>query len=359
MDNLNNVKMFLIVIVIVCIYLIIVCKKTKKVDKFINITNPFVEGLSTYQLGTTVSPDSQILKIPTVPLSSYKITEKKLNPYYIQSKFSDNYRDVMTAIYDLCPNQKTLFNLQTLPVTTTTFNPEKEYPLEVYKIIIEFINQLNDSINKLPESNEIINDYNNYLPMTSQTQKYIKNNGINKFYNEIGVDFNLYADTPQNAPVELIKIIEVIKDYTESDTRYKIKLVIHKVLKSVSEQMELTVYFIYRNDIIDGENLFRKVQNLDFDKKITIEYIFINGFYIDNFNKNFEAYGKDDYDKPLVNDPGNFYKFDMLNENKMLSANYIQNKLNEKLQEHRFESINFNNPYPINNLNDSKNPKWI
>lgn len=357
-------KVILLIICLFVLYFFIVVKPKKekiKTEPFINITNPFDDGLSTYQLGTTVSPDSQILKVPTIPLSSVNITEKKLNPYFIDSKFSDNYRDVMTAIYDICPNQKTLFNIQTLPVTTTTYNPENEYPLEVYKIIVQFVSQLNNAIQKLPESAEIINDYNNYLPMTAQSQKYVKDKGINQYYNELGVDFNLYADTPINAPVELVKIIEVIKDETEADTRYKIKLVIHKILKSVSEQMCITSYFVMRNDIIDGENLFHKVQNINETKKIAVEYIFINGFYLTNFNKNFEAYGKDDYDKPLINNPGNFYKFSELNENKMLSQNYIQNALNKKLREHKYEAINFDNTnaYPIYDLGDKKNPKWV
>ena len=51
----------------------------------------------------------------------------------------------------------------------------------------------------------------------------------------------------------------------------------------------------------------------------------------------------------------------MLNENKMLSDNYIQTQLNKKYREHALEMNNFNinNPYPVYDLKDAKTPKWV
>ena len=370
--------LFLLLIFAAIFYWIFMAiKNSNRQESFINVTNPFANGLSQFQLGTTIAPESQVLQIPPQELKRYDvtnniktknrkqkktITETKLNPYFVSSKFSDNYRDVMTALNDVCPNQKTLFNIQSLPVTTTVYNPNKEYPLEVYKIVVQFITQLNDTIQKLPDSYEILNDYNNYLPMTSQQTKYIKNKGINKFYNEIGVDFNLYADTPQNAPVELIKILQVKQERTEAETKYVITMVIHKILKSVEEQMKITVHFIIKNDILEGENLFRKVQDVNTTKPVAVEYIFINGFFISNFNTKYEEYGKDNNCNDFQNsNPSNFYEYDMLNENKMLSDNYIQTQLNKKYREHALEMNNFNinNPYPVYDLKDAKTPKWV
>ena len=37
---------------------------------------------------------------------------KKLNKFFVQSQFNDSYRDVLTAFNTLCPDQKTIFNLQ-------------------------------------------------------------------------------------------------------------------------------------------------------------------------------------------------------------------------------------------------------
>ena len=144
-------------------------------ENFINITNPFVDGLSQSQLGTSIPDESQILEAPIKPLLSYNIIDevvinnneksnkkntktnknnkknnnnnnkkfacKKLNPYFINTQFNDSYRDTMTALNIISPNQKQLFNIQTLPVVTTLYDPNKEPPLEVFKLVIQFIKQ--------------------------------------------------------------------------------------------------------------------------------------------------------------------------------------------------------------------------
>ena len=69
----------------------------------------------------------------------------------------------MTALNMLCPDQKIVFNLQTIPVTTTLFDPRIPPPLIVVKLVGGFVNKLNKILKDLPESYEVINDYNNVL----------------------------------------------------------------------------------------------------------------------------------------------------------------------------------------------------
>lgn len=372
---INLIFIFIIIFVISIIF-----NKQKKENEptkenLTNINNPFVDGLSQSQLGTKIPDNSQILSKPKKPLKYYNIIDnvldekgnkkstnincKKLNKYFISSQFSDNYRDVMTAINDICPNQKKLFNLQMLPVTTTLYDPKKEPPLEIMKLVIQFISQLNAVIKKLPESQEIINDYNNYLPLTSQMNKYVKNKGINQFYNSINTDFSLYPDTPMNSPVELIKILSAEKQFTESETKYIISFVVEKIIKSVTEQMKITAHFILENDPLEGENLFNDIENTSFNRTVAVEYIFIDGFFSNKFNKNFECYGNDDADKNnTLCDMGKYSSFDNLNKNTMMSDHEVIKELNKKNREHMLEMMNFNTnvPYPVYNNPEFKKP---
>ena len=387
------------ILLIILILLIVYKLYYNNSEDFINITNPFLQGLSQFELGTSIPDESQILEKPTIPLVSYdiidnviddakfnnknknnrntnrntnknnrknrnikKIACKELNPYFINTQFNDAYRDVMTALNIISPNQKQLFNIQTLPVVTTLYDPNKEPPLEVFKLVIQLIKQLNTEIKNLPDSQEIINDYNNYLPLTSQKTEYVKNKGINQFYNEIGVDFNLYADTPINAPVELIKILEVKQEFTEAETKYVVSFVIKKILKSVEEQMKITVHFILKNNPLEGENLFTTVQNTSFTRTVAVEYIFIDGYFTNKFDVNFECYGKDNNKiNTPYSDYGNYYNFTDLGKNTMMADNQIITELNKKYREHELEMDNMgvNVPYPIyQNPEFAQKPQW-
>jgi hypothetical protein len=221
---MNWIKIILIVI-IVCVVIQIVLESNKSTnvtnatnvqkEYYINITNPFVDGLSQAQLGADMPDESQILGPDTLPISNannvitspdklrelnyydqilYKkdnakllndinqikslkkgkkkgmrskpkpiIPCKKLNKFFVESQFNDAYRDVLTAFNYICPDQKSIFNLQTLPVTTTVYNPKSTNPyppFEFIKLVTQFINKLNAQIKELPENAEIINNNN-------------------------------------------------------------------------------------------------------------------------------------------------------------------------------------------------------
>ena len=422
------ILIFLIILVIYKIYTIYF--QNTNSDPFINITNPFVDGLSQFQLGANLPSDTSIIdnnNLPTIAyngdlknkhvyqdniidsdIDSYlndkinkknvinkinKINQladltnarkpskfnrdvnhikglknkklnlpcKKLNKFFVSSQFNDSYRDVLTAFHELSPDQKIIFNIQSLPVTTTKYDLSAAplnaaAPWEFIKLITGFINKLNNEIKKLPDSVEIINDYNNYLPLTSQLQKYVKDKGINKFYKDIGVDYNLYADTPPNSPVELIKILKLTREFTEAETRYIATFVIKKILKSINDQLQITVHFVVKNDPLAGYNLFNgepEVQSINSTQQIAIEYIWVDGFFTNDFEVDYECVGSDTgkCDKQVSNIDGDdrYYSFNALNENNFLSQHSIITEFNKKNREHELEMLNFNInvPYPV------------
>jgi hypothetical protein len=296
--------------------------------------------------------------------STEKSKPKKLNKFFMETQFNDSYRDIMTAFYSISPDQKILFNLQSLPVTTVLYDLKKELPPVIKKLIDNFIIKLNNSIKTLPESVDILNTYNNYLPMTANLKKYVQDKGINKFYKDIGVDYNLYADTPPNAPVELIRILGARREFTEAETKYIITFAIKKVLKSVSDQMKITVHFVLKNDPMEADNMFSKTITPRLTQQIAIEFIFTDGYYTNDYNAEYDCYGNGEKAKNIGNNDGddNFYSFDALGKDTMVSDNEVITQLNKKYREHEIEMANFNVniPYPVyQNTADTKPPKFV
>ena len=413
-------------------------------DTFINITNPFVDGLSQFQLGSDVpdvvstldgsdlppqkpydpfNPSNNLIPQTDNPDFSYypdknlnidnlnkknssdvlnkinklsniipitkpqkidqdiqmvkdlknkkskiknKIPCKKLNKFFVQSQFSDSYRDVLTVFNYICPDQKIIFNLQSLPVVTTKYKLNRDTPFIFIKLITQFINKVNKEIKSLPESYEIVNNYNNYMPLTSQLKKYTENKGINKFYKDIGVDYNLYADTPPNSPIELIKIIFVRREYTDAETKYVITFVIKKILKSINDQLQITVHFVTKNDPLEGYNLFDgtpPTQTINSTQEVAIEFIFIDGYYTDDFDVDYDCMEPNNNCKKYSNIDGDdkYYSFDALGTDFLLSDYEIIKQFNKKNREHEIEMNNFNInvPYPIyENPNKSHPPNF-
>ena len=104
-----------------------------EIEKFGNIGTPFYAGLSNYQLDSDTTANNTLNGM-NIPVSTTENTRNakgiykpyKLNKYFIQTQFNDSYRDVMTAFNSVAPDQKKMFNIQMLPVTTTIYNPNKD-----------------------------------------------------------------------------------------------------------------------------------------------------------------------------------------------------------------------------------------
>jgi hypothetical protein len=154
-----------------------------------------------------------------------------------------------------------------------------------------------------------------------------------------------------NAPVELIDIVDIQKEYTVTETKYIISFVIKKILKSVPDQMKLTVHFIMRNSPEITESMREQnVQSTTFSRAVAVEYIFTDGYFTDNFDAPFEKYGRDHtkVSSPYTDD-GNFLNFQELGKNNLMSDHEILTEFNKKLQMHSLEMANMsvNIPYSV------------
>jgi len=384
-------------------------------ETFMDVGTPFAKGLSKYQTDNNEAPSSQILKPNTMPNQNKaaidiqtklnKINEvsdameydkfysdvvddvkhklnkkkkksskhknknvlpcKKINKFYVESQFNNSYRDVLTVFNNICPDQKALFNLQAIPVTATRYTT-KDAPFQFIKLISQFINRVNEEIHQLPDSYEVVNNYNNYMPLTSQLEKYTKDKGINIFYKSIGVDFNLYPDLPENAPVELIDVVSMTKEFTESETKYIATFVVKKILESVTDQLRITVHFIVKNDPLDTCDMFESctpAQNINSYQKVAIEFVFVDGYYTNDFNIDYDCMESCENSKKVSNiDSDNqYYSYAELGKDHMLNRSEIIKEFNGKLRQHSIEMNNFdiNVPYPIYEGGETKivNPR--
>jgi hypothetical protein len=145
--------------------------------------------------------------------------------------------------------------------------------------------------------------------------------------------------------------------YTEAETKYVITMVLKKILKSVNDQIQLTVHFITKNDPLEGYNLFNgtpDTQTINTTKNIAIEFIFVDGFYTNDFDVDYDCMDTQT-NKKVSNIDGddNYYSFDALGKNNLLSDNEIIREFNKKLRQHDIEMNNFNInvPYPVYNNN--------
>jgi hypothetical protein len=147
--------------------------------------------------------------------------------------------------------------------------------------------------------------------------------------------------------------MKMTREYTEAETKYIITIVLKKILKSVQDQIQITVHFITKNDPLDGYNLFSKEserQTINTTQNIAIEFIFIDGFYTNDFDVNYDCMDTQT-NKKVSNIDGddNYYSFDALGTNNLLSDNEIIKEFNKKLRQHDIEMNNFNVnvPYPV------------
>jgi hypothetical protein len=192
----------------------------------------------------------------------------------------------------------------------------------------------------------------------------IQDKGINKFYKDIGVDYNLYADTPPNAPVELVRVLGARREYTEAETKYIVTIVIKKLLESVTDQMKLTINFVLKNDPLEADNMFSKTITPKLTQQVAIEFIFTDGYYTNDYNADYDCYGSGEKSKKIDNNDGddNFFSFDTLGKDTMISDNEVITELNKKYREHEIEMANFNVniPYPVyQNPANAKPPKFV
>jgi hypothetical protein len=145
------------------------------------------------------------------------------------------------------------------------------------------------------------------------------------------------------------------REYTEAETKYVVSIVVKKLLKTVNDQLQLTINFVKRNDPFLSENFFKNGSDdykVNDTEKVAIEFIFIDGYFTNDFNEEYDCYAQEQNGaKKVQSNDGddNYYDFNALGTNQMISDHEVITEFNKKMREHQLEMNNFslNVPYPI------------
>lgn len=292
------IDLILIIIILVAVYYIISNKKQsqKTSIKPENFKEHFGKN---YNSAPTINKKEQVKKKPLIK----KSFQKSLKPYFLEMKFHTDYRDVLTAMYNLVPNQRQLFNVENTPLSYGVVPTG-----EVTALINDFIQNLNENIRTE------VTDYRTSSSGWDELEPdpNIKS-GWTKAQEALGLHGSLYKEPAKRGIVKLLTILKSEKYETDDEIRYITRIVIYK--KDIPEQMLIKVSFM----------MPRK-----FPHSVIIEELDMLGIYTD--------YGEfaDSYHDTQL------YNFDGLEETDMLDDRHIVEELLAKYKK-RTEELNYRN----------------
>lgn len=216
----------------------------------------------------------------------------RIKPYILNIKFHTNYRDIITAVDNMLPVPKNIFNKINIPVKYSTGNYK-----ESKEISSEFVNLLKNHINRLPHERNINTGWDEALPDPN-----IKS-GWDKFTEKIGIPNSLYEPIAKNGNIYLIDIFNYEKYETEDEIKYSMIIILGKSL--VDDQI-LIKLSVVKNKIYSNTLL----------QKIILEEINIMGYLSD--------YG-DSNEPKNTREP--FYAFNQMTKSDIINNHNILSEL--------------------------------
>jgi hypothetical protein len=235
--------------------------------------------------------------------------KKEESHEFIQAKFHNDYRDVITALVGIVPTktrqQNTqLFNISNKPLQYLT--PSHD---EVDKLVNDFVTYLNELIIK-----EVTDDRNSNTGWDEATPDKNMDHGYDKFWKNLGIA-PIHTNPFPKSPIELVKIASVDKYETDEQIKYAVKFAIQK--KLVDDIALLNVSFVVPNfDNMSDED--------SVDMNVYTESAEFEGYY-----RKASYFGKTEYNN---DDFGyqNFKPFDTeMEKNDMMDPNVAQDELHD------------------------------
>lgn len=245
-------NIILIILIVIVVYYI---QKNDSDEKF-NNNDKESKQIINQKILPNLQNNKEIIKKQNKKKSKKCVDHIELNQqnlHFVDLKYHTEYTDVLTAINDMAPNQKRVFNLMCMPVIEMKVN---DY--ETNKLVKEFIEEFNIFLNNVQDSR---------IANTGWDEKIEDpkiQSGWDKFRNNLGLSHSLYEkNNNTEKKVKLINFDEVKKVATTNEIRYTMKLILQKI--GVNDQIVLSL------SLVSSKN----------SKKIIIEDFSVIGFLSD------------------------------------------------------------------------------
>lgn len=285
--------------------------KIDQIDDFDNVTGDVAKYLRQMAGINENSKNMSILK------------KEKINPYFQEIQFHQDYRDTLNAFGMMC-DQKNIFN----KIHDPLIKSEQIDTNEVNDLVSKFVDQLNVVIDQqIGEiATEKLDSWNDNMPLVNPTNEIIKKKASWEQYNEeLGLPDTIYPEPATKSKVKLIKIDSVNKYETLKELKYSVFLIIQKY--NVVDQMIVKISFVLdKNDVNLDREFFDEHKN-NFETKIVVEEISVIGFMIT------KGMGKP---KTLREQ---FYDYEGFDEGRIISEKDVIRQLNKKKKEIEKEFI--------------------
>lgn len=242
--------------------------------------------------------------------SGGKIYRPTINPNFLDTKFHNDYRDVITAINNLIPDKKQIFNIANVPLVYS--EPEAS---EIKNMVLDFTKAINENVKtQVPSERNPNTGWDEAVPDANIES------GWDTVQRSLGLQPTLWGKPADKAPVKLIAIPYVQKYETEDEVKFSCDLILQKV--NVADQMVLKCSFVQDKRPLRDENNFFVTKNIDM--LVTIEDIYIKGYM-----------SRDGNDARLMfdKDMEKFYDYNEMEYNNMTDPKYIQKILMEKYKQ--------------------------
>jgi hypothetical protein len=296
---MNNIDILLYAVIFYMIYLVANGNKKQKKNKCVLPKEHFK--------GTVDDPylDDLIDELKSWE-GDCNVEKKVPHPNFLDTKFHNEYRDVITALNNLVPSQKQLFNLANMPIKYSEIDPA-----EVKCVIDDFITNLNKNI-----IDEVPNCRNKNSGWDEGMQDPQMESGWDKFNKNLGLNPSLYNEPKGSTQINVFKVDKVQKYESDNEIKYICHLILEKI--GVKDQMLLKATFV-QDKIYANENNF--FVSKDIQMRVAIEELFIVG-YLSNYgmdsNKQYEMVKHD------------FYHIDDMERNNLTDPKYVIDELQKR-----------------------------
>lgn len=320
---MNNIDILLTVVVGYIVYLLVLKKKPCNKNNT-NNTSSNSGSKRTEHYGPITYDDAYlddlVKDLQSWDGSSYdKVVKKLVKPNFLDTQFHNDYREVLTALNNLVPSQKQLFNLPNQPV-----NYYETDPNEVDVMVKDFINTLNKNIlDEVPGYRNKNSGWDESIPDPRMQH------GWEKFMEGLGLAPSIYQKPAEASEIYLVTIDKVQKYETEDEIKYVCHLILGK--KNVCDQMLMRASLVQDKRALHDENNFFKSREIEM--RVALEELFVVGYLSD--------YGLD-ATKQYVMNRDKFYNIDEMEHNNLTDPKDVLKELTRRHRRNERE-MNYRN----------------